>query len=265
MAGSSWPVLSAGNVAKASDVNAHFAWLEGSIVPFSNGSSTDLGYDLGTTTARWNFGYIDRLMCNSINATSTSKAVVIGTTTAVTSAANNSDVALEISGNRSLLLPRLSTTQRNNLTGINGMEVYDSTLNQFYAYENGSWKAMLGNPIGFVFPVFASSSSHVTTTVVSVSAPGRLIKLNGTGNTGGYVGELNLDSILFGDYTAVAGATPNWLVLADTSTANTAGVFLMTTTVNSVANGGLYFKNTLIVYHNDTGGKAQTAVWYERT
>ena len=38
-----------------------------------------------------------------------------------------------------LLLSRMTTTQKNALTAVNGMIVYDATLNKFQGYENGAW------------------------------------------------------------------------------------------------------------------------------
>lgn len=38
-----------------------------------------------------------------------------------------------------LIVPRMTTTQRNALTPINGMIVYDTSLTAFYFYENGGW------------------------------------------------------------------------------------------------------------------------------
>lgn len=38
-----------------------------------------------------------------------------------------------------LLLTRMTTTQRDALTAVNGMLIYNSTLNRIEAYENGSW------------------------------------------------------------------------------------------------------------------------------
>jgi len=38
-----------------------------------------------------------------------------------------------------LLVPRMSTAQRNALTAVNGMIIYNNTDNQFNFYENGSW------------------------------------------------------------------------------------------------------------------------------
>lgn len=136
MAGTSWPTLAAGRKASAAEVNAHFAWIEGSLIPFSGGSSTDGVYDIGTTTAYWRVLY-----CNSINATSTAHGVAIGTTTV----ANNSDVALEVAAAKTVLLTRITTTQRNALTPINGMIHYNTTVPQFEGYQGGVWTAIAGN------------------------------------------------------------------------------------------------------------------------
>jgi|TARA_R100001244_G_scaffold52438_1_gene45495 hypothetical protein len=40
-------------------------------------------------------------------------------------------------------LPALTTTQRNALTAVNGMVVYNSTDNKFQGYENGSWANLI--------------------------------------------------------------------------------------------------------------------------
>ena len=55
MAGSSWaPSFTAGQIIKASEVEARFDWIESHIFPQASGSSTDLAYDLGdTTSAHW--------------------------------------------------------------------------------------------------------------------------------------------------------------------------------------------------------------------
>lgn len=66
MAGSSWPTLTPGTKARASDVEAKFDWIEGAIVPMNAGSTTDAAYDLGTTAARWRTGYFsDYVYANS--------------------------------------------------------------------------------------------------------------------------------------------------------------------------------------------------------
>lgn len=40
-----------------------------------------------------------------------------------------------------LLVPRMTTTQKNALTAVNGMIVYDTTLAKFQGYEAGAWAA----------------------------------------------------------------------------------------------------------------------------
>lgn len=41
------------------------------------------------------------------------------------------------------MVNRVTTTQKNALTGANGMIVYDTTLNKFQGYENGSWTSLI--------------------------------------------------------------------------------------------------------------------------
>jgi hypothetical protein len=55
MAGTVWPALTAGQKARASDVESKFDWIEGDIVPMSGGNITTGVYDLGTTTAAWRY------------------------------------------------------------------------------------------------------------------------------------------------------------------------------------------------------------------
>ncbi|KKN71966.1 hypothetical protein LCGC14_0416120 [marine sediment metagenome] len=50
------------------------------------------------------------------------------------------DALLELySNNGALLITRLTTAQRDAVTGVNGMIVYNSTTNAFDFYENGAW------------------------------------------------------------------------------------------------------------------------------
>jgi len=41
-----------------------------------------------------------------------------------------------------LLIPRMTTTEKNNLTPVNGMMLYDTTLGEFAVYRQGSWKIL---------------------------------------------------------------------------------------------------------------------------
>jgi len=61
--------------------------------------------------------------------------VAIGTTSPATSAIM--DITSTIGA---LLLPRMTTVQRDALTPVNGMLIYDTTLNQTQTYENGAWR-----------------------------------------------------------------------------------------------------------------------------
>lgn len=68
----------------------------------------------------------------------TSQRVGIGIQSPATSA------LLELSSTtKALLLTRMTTTQKNALTKVNGMIVYDSTLNKFQGCENGSWTNLI--------------------------------------------------------------------------------------------------------------------------
>lgn len=50
-----------------------------------------------------------------------------------------------------LQVPKLTTTQRDALTAVNGMLVYNSTTNQFERYQNGAWGAFGGGGQQYVF------------------------------------------------------------------------------------------------------------------
>lgn len=49
-----------------------------------------------------------------------------------------------LTGNGFIIVPRVTTTERNALPAANGMIVYDTTLNAFYKYENGAWSSFAG-------------------------------------------------------------------------------------------------------------------------
>jgi hypothetical protein len=52
----------------------------------------------------------------------------------------NPQGALDVSSTTGgLIVPRLTTTQRDALTAVNGMIIYNTTTNQFNFYENGAW------------------------------------------------------------------------------------------------------------------------------
>ena len=42
-----------------------------------------------------------------------------------------------------LTVPRLTTTERNALTAVNGMVIYNSPAHKFQGYEGGSWANLI--------------------------------------------------------------------------------------------------------------------------
>lgn len=76
----------------------------------------------------------------------------------------NASVGLEInSTTKALLESRMSTAQRLALTAVNGMRVYDSTLNQFMCYEAGSWKQCIPSSVAAACPVRAVAVTDTAT------------------------------------------------------------------------------------------------------
>lgn len=252
-----WPTLTAGTPARASDVEAKFDWSEYHLWPHANGNFTDNTYDVGNTaTAAWRAGYF-----YSLNATSTARGLAIGTTTV----SNNSDVALEIAGIRSLLFPRLTTTQRDALAGINGMVIYNSTANQFQMYQNGGWTAMGGGAaIGYVARVRTSMTSGVTTTALNTGTgvSGRLAWLTYAGTTSGDpIINVTLDSFTTGwfDLTTSSGR-----FLYPDIDALTTGALADTTGARDFDK---FFKDQLkvLMYNNGAAGTFTSLILYERS
>ena len=59
-------------------------------------------------------------------------------------AAPNASAILDLTSTTgALLIPRMTTTQRDALTAVNGMLIYNSTLNKFQGYENGAWASLI--------------------------------------------------------------------------------------------------------------------------
>lgn len=164
MAGTSWPSLTAGKKAKASEVELKFDWIEGDIVPMTGGAQTDGVYYLGTAGAKW-LG----LYTNSINPTTTAGGVAIGTTTA------DAGALLDLSGTKALLIPRLSTTQRDALTGKDGMLIFNTTTSQYQLYKTSlaAWSNIGGTVFRTQPPTEASFlTQSVTVTVINVASGG---------------------------------------------------------------------------------------------
>ena len=257
-----WPSLLAGNRARASEVEAKFDFSEHHLWPHSAGTAVNNTYDLGNTTAAyWRTAWV-----NSLNATTTANGVAIGTTTV----ASNSDVALEIATPRTLLLPRVTTAQRDAFTGINGMLIYNNTAAQFQKYGNGAWRAMGGSAIGLAVDFNTSVTDSIagattTTQFLNYSGSGRLRKLIVT-TAGSGAGDQAKYFIVPDSITAAT-------VLVDANTA-----FAVTTSSLYLASAGatlpmdftggavdllvdIFFKNTLDIYvqRNASGAGTITA------
>lgn len=59
----------------------------------------------------------------------------------------NASAALEIkSSSRGLLIPTMTSTQRNSIVSpFNGLLVYDSTVSRLYQYQSGTWRYLINN------------------------------------------------------------------------------------------------------------------------
>jgi len=135
-----WPDLVAGRKAKASEVEAKFDWIEGTLWPMMSGTTADLTYDLGASGKSWKSAWM-----GSINPTTTASGVAIGKDSA------NASTCLDMSAMpKAMLMPILTTAQRNALTPTAGMMIYNSTNSRMERYEGGQWLAM-NNPYGFKF------------------------------------------------------------------------------------------------------------------
>lgn len=267
MAGTTWPSLVAGRKAKASEVEAKFDWLEGSLVPQNSGSTTDLSYDLGTSTARWR-----GLWVGGINPTTTAGGVAVGTTTVA-----NASTGLELAGTtKAVLLSRMTTAQRTALTALSGMMVYDSDIGAFYIYENGAWQTM-GGKIGLIAKVIThSDNAGNTVTALSITGSGRIHSIllgNGASNLSASHIAVVLDSVSVADIVAATTTAAYAAVRPNVGPSNT-GPFWgtsvtaadITSTVAGIMNPitDLYFKSQAKVYLWGAGAQTGTvSILYE--
>jgi hypothetical protein len=74
-----------------------------------------------------------------------------------------SGVGIEIGGNNTLLLGRMSTATASGITPANGMLYYDTTANDFYGYKAGAWSAIGGGGGGGANVTL----SNLTTTAIN--------------------------------------------------------------------------------------------------
>lgn len=63
-----WPTLTEGKKAKASEVEAKFDWLEGAQLPMNAGNFTTGAYDIGSATYQWRSGYFNNVVIGGITS-----------------------------------------------------------------------------------------------------------------------------------------------------------------------------------------------------
>jgi hypothetical protein len=188
----------------------------------SGGATTDLVYDLGTTTARWNWGYIDKVMCHFINPTSTSKCIVFGTTTAATTTAD-SDASVEFAGARGIILPRLSTAQIANLTSVDGMLLFNTTTGQLQVRKNGAWVNQ-GATVYKAQKSVVSSNSAVTQTALNITGGGG--RINGVFFKANNSAALLVSASLILDGVTIFATTASMLTAGSHAFFNGAGMIV---------------------------------------
>ena len=184
-----WPALTAGQRARASDVEAKFDFSEKHLWPHGGGDVTDSTYNLGDTTAAYWLG----VYAKSINPTSTAAGVAIGTTAA------DAGAILDLAGTKALLVPRLSSTQRDALTPKDGMLLFNSTTSQYQFYRNAQW-ANIGGTVFRTQPlVNTTTAGAATNTALAVASGGGringiLLRVAGNGSANARLG-VTLDGV----------------------------------------------------------------------
>lgn len=126
-------------------VTGRFQVRDGGATPSTTAANyvIDCDYNAGTRTIRL-LGSTGNTITNpSGNLTWTS---ALASTFTATSGAMNFNATTNYVFNTTggaLIVPRMTTAQKTALTGINGMVVYDSTLNKFQGYEAGAWTSLI--------------------------------------------------------------------------------------------------------------------------
>ena len=198
--------------------------------------------------------------------------VGIGTTTPT------SQSALDIrTTDKGLLIPRLTTIQRNALTtslttttDVNnkGMQVYDTDTNSIWYWNNSAWKQIADTSLTTPATSFRPILDNTITSSLNASAIGRYI-VPATGLTNGFVGQANkyayYDGTAFvyttptsGDKVTIAGGPNTGIIYTYTG-----GVWVPKNTLNTIK---MYAGSYTVTNGNDTTTKnlctlAQTGGW----
>ncbi len=126
----------------------------------NNVNEIPLNVSGGTGSSVWSAGAGTGSIVSSGNVATTSNSLVFGANSAALGTGGNGIIVLgdsitgttdntvyahsfEGSGLGYLLLNRLTTTQRGLLSAQNGMVIYNTTLNKFQGFENGTWTNLI--------------------------------------------------------------------------------------------------------------------------
>lgn len=121
------------------NINAIFS-IEGTTYP-----RADITYSLGVAANRWVNGLFGTevgqhngtIFVNSLDATGVTLGGNVG------AVYHSGDfIQAGIDGTHAFMLPNMTTEQRNALTAVNGMIIYNTSLNEVQAYINGAWRLL---------------------------------------------------------------------------------------------------------------------------
>lgn len=241
-----WPDLVAGKKAKASEVEAKFDWLEGSLFPHNSGNATNNAYDIGTSTYNFRTGYFGTSVYTpALNPTTTASGVAIGKDTA------NANTCLDLSAMpKAFYMPLLTTTQRDALTPAEGMLIYNTTNTRAERYEGGQWLAM-NNPIGFKEKVYnASINSNTYTDLLNVTGSGRLISAIWNSTSGGTGSTQTVSLIIDGTTYGISFLNTTTVMYVGLDNIGTANEFTYTISPHII---DISFKNSLQIQTRNSG------------
>jgi hypothetical protein len=175
----------------------------------------------------------------------------------------NSSTALEIGAAKGFINGRVTTTQRNALTAVDGMQVYDTDLDAMYVYANGSWAEIGASAGGDVDGPASSVDGEVA---LFDSTTGKLLK-RATGSgvaklTSGVLSVSNVDltsevtgTLPNANTTATDANTASAIVARDASGNFTAG------TITAALSGNASTATALAANPSDCGaGTKATAI-----
>lgn len=153
----------------------------------------------------------------------------------------NASVGLEIgSTTHALRLSQLTTTQRNALTALSGMEIYNTTTSQVEFYNGSAWTssgsgaitsltgAITGTGPGATVTTLVATTNSTLTTLSALSLPGSQVTGNISGNAANVTGTVAIAN----GGTGQTGATAAFNALAPSQTGNS-GKFLTTNGTNT--------------------------------